>query len=268
MALQTQATGPAAAAPGSRLLTGGGPVVRLTGRSVTVLGHPSPRGLLGELAAAADRAVVRVGAAWGPGWSQHVLVVVPTSAGELRDLVGDTRDLSRVAALATGSTAAATPGARDLIVINMPAFGRLSPLGRDVVLTHEVMHLASRAVTGPAAPTWLVEGLADYAGYLGTTLAPRAIASELGADIGEGVVPADLPAAADFDAANPRLAQSYEQAWFAVRLLASRYGRAAMLRLYRSVCTGQRLDDALSALGSSRAVFVRDWRASMLAALR
>jgi len=79
------------------------------------------------------------------------------------------------------------------------------------------------------------EGLADWIGYSGLEVPLSVSARELQADVQAGRLPDHLPTDAAYDGSDPRLAQTYEQSWRAVSLIASRYGAAALLRLYRDL---------------------------------
>jgi hypothetical protein len=159
------------------------------------------------------------------------------------------------------------------IVVNPANIDRLGALGRRVVLEHEATHLATRGVTGPKTPIWLVVGLADWVGYRGSGLSPYQVADELHAALGTGRWPGRLPVAADFTGDSPRLALAYEEAWSACRLIADRAGPAALLRLYRAVGTAADPAAALDAqlrttLHASTAQFTMLWRRSVLAEFR
>lgn len=247
-----------------------GPVVVAQGRSCLVLGHPRSARLVRQLVGDCDAAVPRVTAVWGTGWARRVVLLVPDSAAELARLVPDAGDLSQIAAVATAELEQPTSGYHpvgDRVLVNPANFADLGPVGRRVVLTHEVTHVATRGATGPQVPTWLVEGLADYVGYQGVTLPLAVSAQELRADVRRGRLPRALPADAAFDGSRPDLAQSYEQSWLAVGLLARTYGRPALLRLYRD--TGA--DPQAGALGralvrdlhTTLAAFTASWRADL-----
>jgi hypothetical protein len=260
----------------TRGLWDSGPVAVVRGRSALVLGHPASLALMRAVAADVDAAVPRVTAVWGPGWAARVAVLVPSSQAELARVVGGDRDYRQIAAVATaeltGSGGYHPVG--DRVVINPATFATLGPLGRRVVLTHEVTHVATRAATGPSVPTWLVEGFADHVGYAGLTVPYSVSAAELQAAVRRGDLPRALPADRDFDGGNPDLPQVYEQAWLAVRLLASRYGQDGLLRFYRAVGragTAQpdvAVDGALRDLfGTDTARFTADWRHDLSARL-
>ena len=233
-----------------------GPVTVVRAPSVLVLGRPGDLPELRLLATETAAAIPRVTAVWGTEWTQQVVVVVPSTPEEFATLVGPGRDYSQIAAVAkaelVGPVAARTP-VGERVLVNPPNFARLNALGRRVVLTHEVTHVATRAATGPGTPTWLVEGFADYVGYLGSGIGVRSAGRELAADVARGDVPTRLPANADFGNANPALPQTYEMGWMACRLLAADGGKATLVKLYRAVGENPSMDSGVAlaqALGS------------------
>lgn len=243
-----------------------GPVRVLAGRHSLLLGHRAAG--LPALAAVVDRAVPAVSAVWGAGWSQRVVVVVPDTAAELSRLVNEDRDVSRLAAIATAWSSPATAGATvtgQRVLLNPANFARLGAVGRQVVLTHEITHVATRAATGATTPVWLSEGFADYVAYRAAGAPVRAAAVELAADVRAGRLPAGLPAAGEFDASAPRLAQAYEEAWLACRLIAQTAGPAGLVRFYRAAASPGDGRAALGSafgrvLGTTEAAFTARWR--------
>ena len=241
-----------------------------TGRSCLVLGHPSGAGMAALARRECDAAVPRVTAVWGPGWLRRVVIVVPDSAAELKQLVPDVGDISNIAAVATAELIDASTGYHpvgDRVVINPKSFSELGPLGRRVVLTHEVTHVASRAATGPHQPTWFVEGLADYVGFLHTDIPLALTALELSRVMRAGHIPTSLPSDSDFEGGRKDLAATYEQSWLAVTLLAERYGQARMLRLYRDIGAGSG-DSAVEVafakdLHTTVSAFTKSWTVSL-----
>jgi len=256
----------------TRGLWDSGPVVVLRGRSCLVLGHPGSRALMRQVADGIDAAVPRVTRVWGPGWSQRVVALVPRSAAELSSVIGGTGDYSRVAAVATAELVDPTAGYHpvgDRVLVNPQTFGRLGGIGRQVVLTHEVTHVATRQATGAAVPAWLVEGLADYVGYLDAGLPLRLSAAELRDAVRRGQSPVQLPSEHDYDGSNPDLAKVYEEGWLAVSLLVAEHGQTGLLRLYRTVGQGRDVDAALHDLwGSDLATFTAEWRHDLTTRLR
>ena len=75
-------------------------------------------------------------------------------------------------------------GAR--IVLNPATLARLDAAGRRLLISHELTHIASRSVTSDQMPTWLIEGLADYVGNLGSGMPVSRTAAELAAEVRAG----------------------------------------------------------------------------------
>jgi hypothetical protein len=218
-----------------------GPVRSVRHGPVLVLGHPGGRLALATIARRAAAALPAVTAVWGPRWSRRVVILVPATEAEMAAVIDSGGDLSRIAAVATAelSSGQARSAVGDRVVLNPVTFPTLSALGQQVVLTHEVTHVATRADTGPDLPEWLIEGFADYVGFRRSGLPLSSAAGELRQQVSAGDVPVALPMNAEFGGANPDLAAVYEEAWLACRLIAQRDGQAALVRLYRAVGTSR-----------------------------
>jgi hypothetical protein len=243
-----------------------GPVNVAKGDSSLVLGLPGT-GLLSRYAREADRAVPAVTKVWGTDWSRRVIVVVPRTEEQMASLLGaKASDYRQIAAVTTGELGVeSSRAAADRVIVNPDAFRQLGPLGRRVVMTHEVTHVATRAATKSWTPTWLAEGFADYTGYLNSGVPARAAASELLKDVNAGRLPSALPSDERFRTTRQDLAQSYEMSWLACRFIAERYGRAKLVAFYRAVGTGPdetAIDGAFeNVLGSSQPQLTAQWRA-------
>lgn len=215
-----------------------GAVSVVRGEHSLVLGAGQPTDTLHTYADLADEAVPAVSAAWGTDWSRHVVVLVPKSLEGMAGLLGSPASSYRgIAAVTTGETGAPASAPADRIIVNPEAYGVLGSVGKQVVLTHETTHVATRAHTGAATPLWLSEGYADYVGYLGSGRSPVQAAPELWQAVTEGRTPQALPEDGDFgfsgDAA--RLAQAYESGWMACRMVADRWGEVKLREFYEAV---------------------------------
>jgi len=241
------------------------------GRHSIVLGL-QPQATLRRFADEADRSVPRVTAVWGKAWAQKVVLVVPRTDAEMARLLGgQPSQYTQLAAITRGEIGAAQGGAAaDRVVINPKAFGRLSPNGRRVILTHEITHVAVREFTKSWTPKWVSEGFADYVGYKGMGFSTRTIAQELARDVRRGRAPRELPTNSDFANTNTELPQIYEMSWLACELIAERYGERALVRFYRAIGNdpgGGAHEAAVlerafrQVLGVSTKEFVADWRA-------
>jgi hypothetical protein len=212
-----------------------GAVVARGERSIVVGGT---RALAADLAARADRAVLSVREVWGP---VEALVLIPATDGQAATLAAPAR-VDGFVALA----------GLDRVIIEPAGFARLSPRGRQVVLAHELTHVATGAARG-GVPMWLAEGFADYVGYRDSGIPVREAAAEL-----EGRIPERLPDAGDF---RDRAAQAYEEAWLACRYVAARFGEARLAALYRAALHGDPTAALVGTVGMSVPEFTAAWRA-------
>jgi hypothetical protein len=244
-----------------------GPLAAARGRASLVLGPSNDTALLHTLAGEVDSAVGAVTAVWGRAWSQRVAVIVPASAAEFTALTGSgVRDVSAAAVTEGLDPASGRPYGQRL-VLNPEQLGTLTPVGRGIVLRHEITHLATATATADITPRWLVEGLADYVGNRGSGQDVRTAAAELHVAVAGGRLPAQLPTDSAFAASGAGLARAYEQSWLACRLIAQRAGQSGLLTFYRAVgaALAPRAQAVAAAfarvLHESQASFTRQWRA-------
>lgn len=239
-----------------------GPVRVVRGVHSLVLGLGTLADLRGY-AADADRAVPEVRHAWGSGWPGKVVVEAPRSLDQMAALLGASPDGYRgIAAVTTGELGGNSDAPADRVIVNPEAFGGLSDFGRQVVLTHETTHVATRLSTNAHTPLWLSEGIADWVAYRDSGHTAPQIAPELAVDVKAGRVPVALPTAADFRTSADRLAQAYEGGWLACRMVADEWSPDQLTALYRAVAKGGTLDSRLRAvLGLGLTEFTARWRA-------
>ncbi|GKQ38016.1 hypothetical protein [Streptomyces sp. A012304] len=252
-----------------------GTVTAVRGAHSLVLGVGHSAERLRGYAGLADRAVPAVSREWGTDWARRVVVLVPRSLNGMAALLASPASSYRgIAAVTTGETGGAAKAPADRVIVNPEAYGALGPVGRQVVLTHETTHVATRAHTNGATPLWLSEGYADWVGYRGTTRTPAQVAPELERAVADGQVPAALPTDEDFGFAGDanRLARAYEGGWMACRMIAERWGEERLEQFYRAVGGhGERegsVEGALkSVLGTTLETFTADWRAYLATGL-
>jgi hypothetical protein len=245
-----------------------GPLRVARGEHSLVIGHPSNAETVAAVRAKVDAAVPVVTSVWGRDWTQDVAVLVPESDTELLAEAGESADAALTVAAAAVSDgqdplSGAVYGQR--LIVNSAGLARLSDVGRQIVIQHELTHIASAAATSAATPTWLIEGFADYVGNLGSGQSVPTAAAELAADVRQGHVPEALPAPAAFSTQG-QSAQAYEGAWLACRLIADRAGQDGLVRFYRSVGSSPELTDVAVAAALRRvlhigtATFDAQWR--------
>ncbi|MER5542012.1 hypothetical protein ABT072_05965 [Streptomyces sp. NPDC002589] len=245
-----------------------GPVTAVEGAHSLVLGTGRSAAELRGYARLADRAVPAVSRAWGTAWSRLVVVLVPRSLADMAALLGSPAANYRgIAAVTTGEAGGSGQAPADRVVVNPEAYAVLGDLGKQVVLTHETTHVATRADTTAATPLWLSEGFADWIGYLDTGRTPTEAAPELTRAVRNGHAPAALPTDKDFGfTSDPtELAQAYEGGWLACRMIAAHWGTARLGTFYRAVgAHAQRtgaVEDALKkVLDTTMNAFTERWR--------
>ncbi len=245
------------------------------GEHSLVLGVGQPDSVLRGYANLADRAVPAASQAWGADWAGRVVVLVPKSLDGMAGLLGAPASGYRgIAAVTTGEAGGAAKAPADRIVVNPDAYGVLGDFGRQVVLTHEATHVATRAHTTAATPLWLSEGYADWVGYRGSGRTAAQIAPELDRAVREGQLPAALPADADFGFSGDagKLAKAYEGGWMACRMIADHWGEVRLDDFYRAVGDHRKRAGAVEGalkdvLGTTPRKFTAQWRAYLKAQL-
>ena len=244
------------------------------GTDSIVLGPAGEGVLLHTLAGEVDAAIPRVRAVLGSTvplsvWPGKVAVVVPSTAQEFSALVGNATttytDVS-AAAVTDGIDPVSRHAVGQRLVLNPEVLNALSGIGRQVVLRHEITHLATATLTADTTPRWLVEGFADYIGNLGTGQQVGTVAQELAGAVKAGRIPSALPSQQSFASTGTSLAQVYEESWLACRFIAATIGQAGLVRFYAMVGEAlepgdQAISDAFRALlHDSVAQFTARWR--------
>jgi hypothetical protein len=245
-----------------------GAVEVVRGTHSLVLGVGQSTAMLRRFADLADRAVPAVADAWDGDWSRRVVVVVPRSVEGMAGLLGSPASSYRgIAAVTTGETGGREHAPADRIIVNPDAYGLLGSLGKQVVLTHETTHVATRADTTSATPLWLSEGYADWVGYRDTGRTAAQAAPELAEAVAGGRVPARLPTDEDFGftAEAEELARAYEGGWLACRMIAEQWGEDRLDAFYRAVGahderTGAVQDALHKVLGTTPDEFTARWQ--------
>lgn len=208
----------------------------------------------------AQTALDRVEDLWGQGTVRwQVRVLLPATAADFADLTGGAPGSEAAPAVTVGSLEEAH------IVVHPDAWDRLTPQGRQAVLTHEVTHLAQQG-HGPV-PSWLGEGLAELTAHRQSPLPPTAIAGSALDDVRAGQLPSTWPdpAPRTTDPREPTGADTawggYALSWLACLFVAQTWSEEALLELYAAVAGGAALHDAFPAvLGVSEAEALVGWR--------
>ncbi len=246
---------------------GGGPgrtPVWLTG-PVTVASSPTTLVLAaGRRPAAryepvAQRAVDTVDAVL-TRWRPRLVVEVPADERGLDAALETGRGTN---AQIAGVTAAVDGRVEDSpihVFLNPDVYDGLGRQGAQVVMSHEAVHVATRAPSS-ALPVWLSEGFADYVALGDVDLPFSVTAGQVAEEVRRDGLPRALPGAAEFDTADARLGAAYEAAWVACLVLDDRGGQDDVVAFYDAVDGGSSVDQALRELfGWSEDDLVRAWR--------
>jgi hypothetical protein len=186
-----------------------------------------------DLLRSAETALERVRRYWPARWSQKVLVLAPTNVQELARMLQTTFPLDTFVAFAYSSEDQSKgldyTGHR--ILLNPSAFAGRTGEGELNILAHELLHVASRDISGPFIPYFVEEGTAEYVGGAGDPRGQDLLAAQLAA----GAVDARLPRDHDFLLGSGNsIFLSYVESGSAMTYLVERYGIDALVRLYRA----------------------------------
>ena len=195
-----------------------------------------------------------------PAWRAPVVVEVPASAADLDEALGAAPGTYAGIAAVTATAGSASDGDAPVhVFVNPEVTAGLRRAGAQVVMSHELVHVATDAARGGTEP-WLVEGFADYVALRDTALPDRTTLGRAIAAARADGVPDALPAAADLDARASELQARYEEAWLACRNVAQLQGERGLQSVYDAAGTGTPVATALADAGLPLRELVRLWR--------
>jgi hypothetical protein len=204
-----------------------GPVVIRTTPHFLALSHPAQANRMEALTSIGEEAMSILHTRWPLRWSEKIPMILPGSLTELGAIIQSTVDLDKFVAFTaysdTRDTSYANTAAR--IFIQDKA---LSQFGHDFqlqTLVHELDHAAVASFGGPAIPSWVHEGVADWVGT-GVSLTEHRPKSSDG----------KLPRDDEFSAgSSSSIALAYAESRSAMSYLARRSGRDAPARFVEAL---------------------------------
>jgi hypothetical protein len=213
-----------------------GPVVARTSEHFLYVSHPDLLGPAQSVLNKAEEALDAVSAHWPLEWNERVVIVAPSTTEELGRLIQATFDLDVFVAFA----ASGVDRARDWdlvghrILLNWPNFSRYDDSTQLSVLTHELLHVATREYSGPLVPIFVEEGVAEW-------VTGHDSASLLAGQVQNGLFDRELPLDHEFiSGSDAVILSAYQESSAAIRYAAERFGDDAVAEFYRELGTVRR----------------------------
>jgi hypothetical protein len=236
-------------------------MVSVEGENVLLLADAQDKDRLGALVSAGDAAVARVAKMWPDGWRRKIVIVAVRDPLLIETyfppLSGSSSEVSAIAAPSYDGVAGWTPTnstpydarsdaqPRSRIILN-PRYFNPHDSGNANLLTHEITHVATQAQTGAGAPTWLVEGAAEYTAYRELWPFPITLPATLAAQVTKGSV--YLPTYTFYE---HDVSANYLAGLLACAYVAHHYGEATLRRYYSRLAA---TPSVIQTLGRTRRV--------------
>jgi hypothetical protein len=206
-----------------------GPIETQRSEHFLYLSHPDRRSAGQAILGSAEQALSRLNEAWPLPWSRQVVLLAPSSTEELRRILQATFDLDVFVAFAYSSVDRRLDydltGHR--IIFNWENFSQHDETVQQTILVHELLHVATREMTGPMVPAFVEEGLAEWASKGGSTY-------QLNRRVAGATFDRELPRDYQFfTGPDEDILLSYEESYTAARYAVARYGTDAVARMYR-----------------------------------
>lgn len=251
----------------ARHLWDSGPLVATRSDHFLMLQHScdAPLGCVDvpdDLLGLAEAGLSRVTPYWRQPWSKHVVVLVPSSEAELQRMLGVSFDVGSFVAFAFGTSA-------PRIVINPPSLQGRSDESLLRILTHELLHVATRPRSGRFTPLFVEEGFADYVGRANDADALSLLRSHVASGEFDGTIPQDseFTTGSDTD-----ILVNYQESQSAVTFFIETWGLKKFVRFYKELgaidvaagASGYHVDEVLEkTIGVGFSEFEERWADSL-----
>lgn len=163
-----------------------------------------------------------------------VAVLAPGSEEELGRMLQVTYELDNFLAFATATvdTSRGIEFTGHRIALNWARLEGSSDEYLETIMTHELVHIATRAAAGPFTPFFVEEGIAEYVARMEdpSSLEPLEDA------VSDGTFDRRLPADHDFRTGGPtEIFLSYKESQSAITFLIERWGERAFIEFYEDL---------------------------------
>lgn len=150
--------------PSARNLWDFGPVARAKSRHFALFFDPDDRKRAEALVALAEEAYGRLAASFGRPLPKQVVVVLPHTLDQLREMLQATFDLTNFVAFATASVDRdqGWQSTAPRVYVQDTNLSRSRRAFQLSVFHHELVHVAAFPLGGPFVPAWVHEGVADW----------------------------------------------------------------------------------------------------------
>jgi hypothetical protein len=216
------------------------------GKHALVIGQDDDQATLDRVAASLDRAVAADLKFWPTGgshrWTGKVVVYVPEAEREFTSLFAGTKETADGVVAVTvpvydnvdfvkGGRAYGHEGGTRVII--NPTYFKPTSSFFNVVLRHEVSHVAAEPITSGGTPTWLIEGLAEYVGWRqadpSRTFFARGVDARTAKAMNAGSFHLVLPASRTFYLGSvATVNQRYTEGFLVCAYIQHRYGEAKL----------------------------------------
>ena len=245
--------------PSARNLWDYGPVHQLRTEHFTILHDPADRKRAEALGALCEQGYARLKSVFDNEIPAQIVVVLPHTLDQLREILQATFDLSNFVAFASAAVDRNDDWRSTAPRVYVQDVN-LSRSRRDFQLQtfhHEFTHVSAFAVAGPFVPSWVHEGVADW-----MASGERAPSEVEGSD---GLLPEDW----EFTTGGAEsIIRAYDESTSAMAFLAARKGKTAPLDLLARIgelraapgTAEYRVDQGLQAVyGAGLDQFQEDW---------
>ena len=245
--------------PSARNLWDYGPVQQQRTAHFTILHDPADRKRAETIGILCEQAFSRLQATFGRPVPEQIVVVLPHSLDQLREILQATFDLSNFVAFASASVDRDQDWQSTAPRVYVQDTN-LARSRRDFQLQtfhHELTHVAAFPLAGPFVPSWIHEGVADW--IANGQKAPTAVEGS------DGLVPDDW----EFTTGGGEsILRAYDESTSAMAFLAAKKGKGAPVDLLAKVgelrvapgTDRYRVDQGLQAIyGTGLSQFQKDW---------